>query len=153
MKKYVYSIAMVFLIQIFAFPSSAMDVFKRYEKVIFINQIEQVGAAYEDGEKLCEFPVITGDDETPTPPGIYVVRVKDPDYYSRTYDTPMPFSLFFDYKGKRAIHEGEVPEPEMKKELATHGCIHVEEPYIEWLYDWADAGKTAVVIYGGREGD
>ena len=65
----------------------------------------------------------------------------------------MPYSLFFDYKGKRAIHEGEVPDPEMRKGLATHGCIHVEEPYIEWLYDWADAGKTAVVIYGGREGD
>jgi lipoprotein-anchoring transpeptidase ErfK/SrfK len=153
MKKYIYCMVIVLFIHIYALPASAVDVFKQYKKVIWIDQHKQVGTAFEDGEKFLEFPIVTGDDETPTPPGIYVVRVKDADYYSRTYKTPMPFSLFFDYKGKRAIHEGEVPEPAMRKELATHGCIHVEEPYIEQLYDWAEAGKTAVVIYGWRDGD
>jgi lipoprotein-anchoring transpeptidase ErfK/SrfK len=153
MKKYISCLVIVLFTNIYALPVCAADVFKEYEKVIWIDQIKQVGAVYEEGEKLGEFPIITGDDETPTPPGIYVVRVKDADYYSRTYKTPMPFSLFFDYKGKRAIHEGEVPAPDVKKDLATHGCIHVEQPYIEWLYDWAEAGKTVVVIYGWREGD
>lgn len=134
-------------------PALAVDVFRQYEKVIFINQIRQVGAAYEHGKKLREFPVITGDDETPTPPGVYTVRVKDADYYSRTYDTPMSYAIFFDLKGMRAIHEGEVPEPELKKDLATHGCIHVEQPYIEWLYDWTEEKKTVVVIHGDRVED
>ena len=44
-----------------------------------------------------EFPVLTGDDETTTDPGIYLVRVKDEDYYSRKYQTPMPYSIFFNY--------------------------------------------------------
>jgi lipoprotein-anchoring transpeptidase ErfK/SrfK len=153
MKKYILGIVVALFTLILVLPASAVDVFKQYEKVIWIDQHKQVGAAFEDGEKILEFPIITGDDETPTPPGIYVVRVKDADYYSRTYKTPMPFSLFFDYKGKRAIHEGEVPEPAMRKELATHGCIHVEEPYIEQLFDWAEEGKTVVIIRGGREGD
>jgi len=153
MRKYIYCIVIVLFAHIYALPSRAVDVFRQYEKVIWIDQIKQVGAAYEQGEQLYEFPVITGDDETPTPPGSYVVRVKDADYYSRTYDTPMSYSIFFDFKGKRAIHEGEVPAPDLKKELATHGCIHVEQPYIEWLYDWAEQGKTVVVIHGEREGD
>jgi lipoprotein-anchoring transpeptidase ErfK/SrfK len=153
MMKYIYCLGIVWFGCILALPAAAVDVFAQYDKVIWINQAKQVGAAYEQGKKLYEFPIITGDDETPTPPGIYVVRVKDEDYYSRKYDTPMPYSIFFDFKGKRAIHEGEVPEPALKKTLATHGCIHVERPYIERLFDWTEAGKTVVVIQGSRDDD
>ena len=65
----------------------------------------------------------------------------------------MPYSIFFDLKERKAIHEGEVPSPALKKELATHGCIHVEPPYIKMLYDWADEENTVVVISGWRTGD
>ena len=61
--------------------------------------------AYERGKKLFEFPVVTGDDVTTTNPGIYQVKLKDDSYYSRKYDTPMPYSIFFDLKGMKAIHE------------------------------------------------
>jgi lipoprotein-anchoring transpeptidase ErfK/SrfK len=140
-------------VHISGLQADAIDVFKEYEKVIWINQVKQVGIAYQNGKKLIEFPVVTGDDETPTDPGIYVVKMKDDNYYSRKYDTPMPYSIFFDLKGRKAIHEGEVPPPAVKKELATHGCIHVEPPYIERLYEWADEENTAVVISGWRTGD
>jgi lipoprotein-anchoring transpeptidase ErfK/SrfK len=133
--------------------AGAFDIFKQYEKVIFINQVKQVGVAYEEGKKLYEFPVVTGDDETTTNPGIYVIRLKDDNYYSRKYDTPMPYSMFFDLKERKAIHEGEVPPSAVKKELATHGCIHVEPPYIQRLYEWAEEGNTAVVISGWRTDD
>lgn len=151
MGKYIYCLVIVLFTYIYALPAAAVDVFKQYEKVIWIDQLKQVGAAYEQGKKLCGFPIITGDDETPTPPGIYVVTVKDADYYSRKYDTPMPYSIFFDFKGRRAIHEGEVPDPKSKITLATHGCIHVEQPYMEWLFDWTEEGKTVVVIHGWRD--
>lgn len=97
-----------------------------------------------------EFPVLTGDDETTTDPGIYLVRVKQVDYYSRKYQTPMPYSIFFNYTTRAAIHGGEVPRPPKRIGLATHGCIHVEQPYIERLYDWTEAGRTLVIIMGGR---
>jgi hypothetical protein len=61
----------------------------------------------------------------------------------------MPYSLFFDYRG-RAIHEGGVPDPGEQSEWATHGCIHVEQPYMEWLYNWAETGRTMVVVKGRR---
>jgi lipoprotein-anchoring transpeptidase ErfK/SrfK len=147
----------VFIIALFVpvsvLSAGAFDVFKEYEKVIWINQPKQVGIAYEGGKKLFEFPVVTGDEETTTNPGIYIIKLKDDNYYSRKYDTPMPYSMFFDLKGMKAIHEGEVPPPEIKKGLATHGCIHVEPPYIVRLYDWADEETTAVVISGWRTGD
>jgi len=153
MNKYLYFIIIALFAHISVSPAGAVDVFKEYEKVIWIDQIKEVGIAYEDGKKLFEFPVVTGDDETPTNPGIYAVKLKDANYYSNTYDTPMPYSIFFDLKGRKAIHEGEVPPPAVKKELATHGCIHVEPPYIERLYEWADEENTAVVISGWRTGD
>jgi lipoprotein-anchoring transpeptidase ErfK/SrfK len=151
--KYLYFIVIALFTCISVLRVDAVDVFKEYEKVIWINQIKQVGIAYQEGKKLFEFPIVSGDDETTTNPGIYVVKLKDDNYYSRTYDTPMPYSIFFDLKGRKAIHEGEVPPPEIKKELATHGCIHVEPPYIQRLYDWADERNTVVVISGWRTGD
>lgn len=119
-------------------------------KVIWIDQTKQVGRAYEDGRKIMEFPVLTGDDETTTPPGVYRVRQKVEDYFSQKYQVPMPYSLFFDLKHRRAIHEGEVPPPPQRREYATHGCVHVESPHIERLFDWAEEGATLVIITGWR---
>jgi len=134
-------------------PAGARDLFQEYNKIIWIDQPRQVGRAYENGKKLREFPVLTGDDECTTDPGLYQIRWKVPDYYSRKYDTPMPLSMFFDLRHRKAIHEGGVPPLPEKRGLATHGCIHVEPPHIEWLYDWAEEGSTAVVISGERSGD
>lgn len=131
----------------------SFDIFQEYDKIIWINQPLQMGVAYEQGRKVLEFPVLTGDDEATTDPGIYVVRMKVPDYYSRKYDAPMPYSLFFDWRQRKAIHAGGVPTGPERTELATHGCVHVEQPHMEWLYNWAEQGATAVVISGERSGD
>jgi lipoprotein-anchoring transpeptidase ErfK/SrfK len=134
-------------------PARAADISQQYDKVIWIDQLKQKGEAYEKGKKVMEFPVLTGDDETTTDPGVYLVRVKDENYYSRKYQTPMPYSIFFDYTGRKAIHEGQVPPPRKKIGLATHGCVHVEEPYMKRLYDWTEAGRTLVIIMGWRTQD
>ncbi len=153
LRNFIYFINIVLCFYILIAPAYAFDIFAQYEKVIWIDQVRQVGIAYHAGKKLFEFPVVTGDDATPTNPGIYTVKLKVEDYYSKKYDTPMPYSLFFDLRERKAIHEGEVPPPDVKRELATHGCIHVEPPFIERLYNWAEEGNTAVVISGWRTGD
>ncbi len=132
---------------------SFANLFQKYAKVIYIDQEEQVGAAYAHGKKLLEFPILTGDDETPTPPGTYLIKKKEAHYYSRKFQVPMPYSLFFDLKGMRAIHEGDLPDPGEEGDWATHGCIHVEEPYMKWLFNWAEPGQTLVVIHGRRVWD
>ncbi len=153
MKKYISLFPVTFLAIIFLYSALASDILENHEKVIWIDQLKQRGSAYENGKKVMEFPVITGDDETTTEPGIYLVRVKEEGYYSRKYQTPMPYSLFFNYPERAAIHGGEVPPPREKKKLATHGCVHVEQPYIKRLYDWTEAGSTVVVISGRRTQD
>ncbi len=153
MKKILLFLAALGFFHLAAGQALAWDVFQAYDKVIFINQPQQLGTAYEHGRKVLEFQVLTGDDECPTDPGVYIIRVKIPDYYSTKFDCHMPFSMFFDWPGRKAIHEGGVPGRAEKRELATHGCIHVEQPNIEWLYDWAEAGATAVVVSGERSGD
>ena len=153
MIKYILLFLVALLTNILLSPTLAADMSQEYEKMIYIDQLKQVGTAYERGKKVMEFPVITGDDETTTEPGIYLVRVKDEDYYSRKYQTPMPYSIFFNYKERAAIHGGEVPPPQKKIGLATHGCVHVEQPYITRLYDWTEAGRTWVVIVGRRTQD
>ena len=135
------------------YPAAAgAGAFQNHDKVIWIDQEKQIGAAYGQGKKLLAFPILSGDDETPTPPGTYVIQLKDKTYYSRKYQQPMPYSLFFDVKGMRAIHEGDLPDPGELSKWATHGCIHVEERYMKWLFDWAEPGKTVVVIQGRRVG-
>jgi lipoprotein-anchoring transpeptidase ErfK/SrfK len=153
MKKLFIFLGAISLSLLLSFPAAAWDLFHEYNKVIWIDQPRQIGLAYENGQKLLEFPVLTGDDECTTNPGAYLIRRKVANYYSRKYDTPMPFSMFFDMRQRKAIHEGGVPPLPEKRELATHGCIHVEVPHIEWLYDWAEEGATAVVISGERSGD
>jgi lipoprotein-anchoring transpeptidase ErfK/SrfK len=137
----------------FIFPALASDTFEQDTKVIYIDQLKQVGSAYENGKKVMDFPVLTGDAETTTDPGTYLVRVKDANYYSRQYQTSMPYSLFFNYTTRAAIHEGQVPPPKKRISLATQGCVHVEEPYMKQLYDWAEAGRTLVIIMGRRTED
>jgi lipoprotein-anchoring transpeptidase ErfK/SrfK len=153
MNKYIWLFSIALLISLLLSPTLAADILEKHEKLIWIDQLKQVGTAYERGKKVLEFPVLTGDDETTTNPGIYLVRVKQEDYYSHKYQTPMPYSIFFDYTGRKAIHGGEVPPPLKKIGLATHGCVHVQQPYIKWLYDWTEAGRTWVVIMGRRTQD
>ena len=150
MKKYLLLMALVLVSHIYALPAGAEDIFQQYVKVIWIDQPKQIGVAYEDGIELFDFPVMTGDDEYTTAPGVYVVKLKVKDYYSHKYHSPMPYSIFFDLQGMKAIHEGEVPPPNVKKGLATHGCIHVELPDSERWYDWTAEEETVVVIDGWR---
>jgi len=151
MKRFIYFLSIILFSIISAMPAGAVNVFKHYDKVIWIDQPRQIGTAYEKGQKLFSFSILSGDDETPTPPGAYVVKVKDANYYSRKYQQPMSYSIFIDFKAKRAIHEGGVPDLSEIGKWATHGCIHVEQPYIKRLFDWAEARKTIIVIRGKRD--
>ena len=151
MKKYILLFLVTLLTSILLSPSLAADIFQGYQKVIWINQLKQKGEAYENGGKIMEFPVLTGDDETTTDPGIYVVRVKDADYFSWKYQTPMPYSIFFDYTGESGDSRRRSTGTALQRiGLATHGCVHVEQPFISRLYDWTETGRTLVVIMGRR---
>ena len=59
---------------------------------------------------------------------------------SSTYPIPpgnMDFSLFYD--GLRAIHQG-------PGDLPSEGCIHVNPPFAERLFDWAGDHDIIVIV-------
>ena len=80
MKKYLYFLIIVLIAALYPVAACA-DVLQKHDKVIWIDQENQIGAAYGGGRKLLEFPILSGDDETPTPPGTYVVQLKDKTYF------------------------------------------------------------------------
>jgi lipoprotein-anchoring transpeptidase ErfK/SrfK len=49
----------------------------------------------------------------------------------------MDFSLFYD--GLRAIHQG-------PGDLPSEGCIHVNPPFAERLFDWAGDHDIIVIV-------
>lgn len=52
-----------------------------------------------------------------TPTGTFRVTWKDKDHYSKEFNGPMPYSVFFTNNG-HAFHYGSV-------EVLSHGCIHL----------------------------
>lgn len=50
-----------------------------------------------------------------TPTGTFTVKFKDKDYWSKQFDGPMPYSVFFTWQG-HAFHYGSV-------QTQSHGCI------------------------------
>lgn len=54
MRKYLYFLAIMIVIFIYAAPAAAVNVFKHYEKVIWIDQPRQTGAAQPGKEKAKE---------------------------------------------------------------------------------------------------
>ena len=57
MNKYNLILSIGLLINILLSPTLASDTFEKPKKLIWIDQLKQVGAAYENEKKVMEFPV------------------------------------------------------------------------------------------------
>ena len=55
MKKYIWLFSVALLTNILLSPTLAADIFEKHEKMIWIDQLKQVGAAYEEGKRLWSF--------------------------------------------------------------------------------------------------
>jgi lipoprotein-anchoring transpeptidase ErfK/SrfK len=62
-------------------------------------------------------PMAPGLPKYPTPKGVFHVQYKDIDHYSKEYNGPMPYSVFFTNTGV-AFHQGSV-------KVKSHGCVHL----------------------------
>jgi lipoprotein-anchoring transpeptidase ErfK/SrfK len=68
-------------------------------------------------------------------------------HYSHTYKdshgkpAAMPYALFFDHGSGCAFHAGD-------PHVESHGCIHLEKPDAEWLFDWAGKYEIGLQILG-----
>jgi lipoprotein-anchoring transpeptidase ErfK/SrfK len=112
------------------------------------------------GTATREFPVATGQAIYPTPAGRFhiVVKWKDPWWYPPTYDSwaaglkPVPPGpgnpLGTRWMGLSAPGVGihGTDEPGSIGYSASHGCIRMQVPDAEWLFDHVNVGTTVFIV-------
>lgn len=84
------------------------------------------------------FPALGGRETHPTPKGKFTVISKSEDFYSRKYKAPMPLAVFF--TDQCAIHVGSL-------RVSSHGCVHVDWQTGDYIFRYADPGRTQVRVY------
>ncbi len=85
-----------------------------------------------------EFAVLGGKPAHPTPTGAFRVEWKSRKWWSKQYNAPMPYSVFF-HQGC-AIHEGSLRS-------MSHGCVHVSNDAAKHIFGRGKEKVTRVIVY------
>lgn len=86
-----------------------------------------------------EFEVLGGRSEFPTPTGAYQIEWKSRNWYSKQWQAPMPFAMFF--CNGAAIHVGSISG------TGSHGCVRVSESTAKYLFAATREKETRVFVY------
>ena len=100
----------------------------------------QILSVFRAGHEIGTAVILYGTDGKPTPTGTFVVLEKKADYYSHSYQAPMPYMLRLTNDGV-AIHGSNVLQGR-----ATHGCIGVPLDFARLLFGAANKGDTVVIL-------
>jgi lipoprotein-anchoring transpeptidase ErfK/SrfK len=128
--------------------------------VVSLSMQEMV--AYQDGCAVRATPVTTGRPQLPTPAGSYHVFFKTTPWMMRS---PWPPGSPFWYpntlvtwvlefrEGGYFLHDADWeptgdygPGGEFNQSAASHGCIHIPTPFMQWLYGWTPVGTPVQVV-------
>lgn len=82
-------------------------------------------------------PITHGRKGFRTPPGTFEVSFRNRDHVSSIYDSPMPYSVFFN--GGIAFHQGSLQE-------RSHGCIHLSRSAAREFFDSLRPGDVVQVV-------
>ena len=100
----------------------------------------QLLSVFRSGHEIGSAVILYGTDRKPTPTGSFTVLEKNPHYYSRSYNAPMPYMLRLTNDGV-AIHGSNVREG-----WASHGCIGVPLDFARLLFAVASKGDLVVIL-------
>ncbi len=107
---------------------------------IWVDLRSQLISVFRDGHEIGTAVIVYGDDTMESPLGRFSILSKHRDYHSRTYDAPMPHSLFITNTGV-ALHGSP-----MSSRRATHGCIGLPDKFAQLLFDAASIGDSVEII-------
>lgn len=109
------------------------------ERVV-VSLSDQRAYLYRGDSMVAVASISTGNDQRPTPTGIFSVRGKKVFHRSKKYDNaPMPFTQFIDQYGV-AMHGGFNPGYP-----ASHGCIRLPVAFAKKLFAVTDLGTPVIV--------
>ena len=130
-------------------------------KVITVSLSLQEMVFYQDGCAVKATPVSTGRPELRTPTGTFSIFNKQTPFQfispwpksSPYYYYPSWVSWVMEFAGGGYfIHDAPWeaadaygPGSEDNPDAASHGCIHVPTPVMQWAYSWAPAGTSVVI--------
>jgi lipoprotein-anchoring transpeptidase ErfK/SrfK len=83
-------------------------------------------------------PITVGKAAFPTPAGTFRVQYKDIDHYSKQFNGPMPYSVFFTTTGV-AFHQGSL-------KVQSHGCVHLSHADAVAFYNALHPGDVVQVV-------
>ncbi|MEV8608195.1 L,D-transpeptidase [Amycolatopsis sp. NPDC051373] len=83
-------------------------------------------------------PITVGKPAYPTPAGTFHVQYKDIDHYSKQFNGPMPYSVFFTTTGV-AFHQGSL-------KVQSHGCVHLSHADAVAFYNALHPGDVVQVV-------
>ena len=123
-------------------------------KRIVISIPEQHMWVYQDGELFREFVISTGIDRSPTQPGIYQVQTHELNAYAENWDLYMPHWMGI-YEAWPGFMNGIHGLPMLSSGVrlwknvlgrpASYGCVILDLPEAEWLYNWAENGVVVEI--------
>jgi lipoprotein-anchoring transpeptidase ErfK/SrfK len=114
---------------------------------VVVNLRARTLSVYRGGIEVGRSSILYGFGGHPTPTGTFPVLEKQADYWSRTYDAPMPHMLRLTRDGV-ALHGS----PMLADDLGTHGCIGLPQEFAALLFTQVGVGDQVVVWSGRAEG-
>ena len=106
---------------------------------IWVDLRRQMISAFRNGHEIGTAVIVYGAVEMPSPEGVFPVLRKDSDYHSRSYDAPMPYSLFITNDGV-ALHGSP-----MSSRRASHGCIGLPVEFAQKLFEASNVGDIVQI--------
>jgi lipoprotein-anchoring transpeptidase ErfK/SrfK len=111
---------------------------------VFVDLTAQTMSVFRGNHEIGATVLLYGAEEMPTPTGRFTVLQMTKDHWSRTYDAPMPYSLWLTKDGV-AIHGSDV-----RPGSATHGCLGVPPEFAKRLFAEANIGAEVFVTRAPR---
>jgi len=110
------------------------------ELTIWVDLTRQLVSVFRDGHEIGTAVIVYGAEEKASPTGTFPIMRRVRDYHSRSYDAPMPYSLFIT-NDSVALHGSPIAS-----NRATHGCIGLPLEFARMLYEAASKGDVVEIV-------
>jgi hypothetical protein len=107
---------------------------------IRVDRTAQLISVFQGRDEIGTAVILYGVNAKPTPPGKFPILDKRRDYWSRTYDAPMPYALRLTSDGV-AIHASDV-----RPGRGTNGCIGLPDAFARRLFERAKPGDIVEIV-------
>lgn len=107
---------------------------------IRVDRAAQLISVFRGRDEIGTAVILYGINAKPTPAGRFPILEKRRDYWSRTYDAPMPYALRLTDDGV-ALHASNV-----QPGRGTNGCIGLPDAFARRLFEQAEPGDIVEIV-------